>query len=60
MLLIYDYDSSLNDSKIRSSVGLALDWYSPVGPMNFSLSHPISKADTDKTESFRFNLGTSF
>ena len=55
-----DYDSSLNDSKIRSSIGLALDWYSPVGPMNFSLSHPISKADTDKTESFRFNLGTSF
>ncbi len=55
-----DYDSSLNDSKIRSSVGLALDWYSPIGPMNFSLSHPISKADTDKTESFRFNLGTSF
>ena len=55
-----DYDSSLNDSKIRSSIGLALDWFSPVGPMNFSLSHPISKADTDKTESFRFNLGTSF
>ena len=55
-----DYDSSLNDSKIRSSVGLALDWFSPVGPMNFSLSHPMSKADTDKTESFRFNLGTSF
>ncbi len=55
-----DYDSSLNDSKIRSSVGFALDWFSPVGPMNFSLSHPISKAKTDKTESFRFNLGTSF
>ncbi len=55
-----DYDSSLNDSKIRSSVGLALDWYSPVGPMNFSLSLPTSKADTDRTESFRFNLGTTF
>jgi len=55
-----DYDSSLNDSKVRSSIGLALDWFSPVGPMNFSLSHPISKAETDKTESFRFNLGTSF
>ena len=55
-----DYDSSLNDSKIRSSIGLGLEWYSPVGPMNFSLSHPVSKADTDKTESFRFNLGTSF
>ena len=55
-----DYDSSLNDSKIRSSIGLGLEWYSPVGPMNFSLSHPVSKAETDKTESFRFNLGTTF
>ncbi len=55
-----DYDSSLNDSKIRSAVGLALDWYSPIGPMNFSLSYPTSKADTDRTESFRFNLGTTF
>ena len=41
-------------------MGLALDWYSPIGPMNFSLAHPITKADGDKTESFRFNLGTSF
>ena len=55
-----DYDSSLDSNKIRSSIGLALDWFSPVGPMNFSLSYPTSKADTDKTESFRFNLGTTF
>ena len=55
-----DYDSSLNTNDIRSSVGLGLDWYSPIGPMNFSLAHPISKANTDKTESFRFNLGTTF
>ena len=55
-----DYSSSLNDSKVRSSIGIGLDWFSPIGPMNFSLSHPLSKADTDKTESFRFNLGTTF
>ena len=55
-----DYDSSLNTNDIRSSIGLGLDWYSPIGPMNFSLAHPISKANTDKTESFRFNLGTTF
>ena len=56
-----DYDSSLDDSnKIRSSTGVAVDWFTPVGPLNFSLTQPISKASTDKTESFRFNLGTTF
>ena len=56
-----DYDSSINDSsKIRSAAGIGVDWLTPIGPLNFSLSQPISKADTDKTESFRFNIGTSF
>ena len=55
-----DYDSSLDSNKVRSSIGLALDWYSPIGPMNFSLAHPITKAKGDKTETFRFNLGTTF
>ena len=56
-----DYDSTINESKkLRSSTGLALNWMSPLGPMSFVLSQNISKADTDKTESFRFNLGTTF
>ena len=56
-----DYDSNIDDSnKLRSSLGVALDWYTPIGPLNFSLSQPLSKASTDQTETFRFNLGTSF
>ncbi len=55
-----DYDSNLDDSKIRSSIGLGLDWFSPVGPINFSLSQPLTKGKNDKTETFRFNLGTTF
>ncbi len=55
-----DYNSSLNKHEIRSSIGVGLDWFSPIGPMNFSLAQPITKADGDKTESFRFNLGTTF
>ena len=56
-----DYDSSLDESsEIRSSFGLAIDWMTVVGPLNFSLAQPISKADGDVTESFRFNLGTTF
>ena len=55
-----DYNSSIKGGGIRSSVGIALDWMSPAGPMNFSLAYPISKQTGDKTESFRFNLGTTF
>ena len=56
-----DYDSSLDQSnKIRSSVGLVVDWFTPVGPLNFSLSQPLSKHSSDITETFRFNLGTTF
>ena len=55
-----DYDSSLDDSKIRSSVGIGVDWFTPVGPLNFSLAQPITKSKNDITENFRFNLGTTF
>ncbi len=55
-----DYDSSLNDNKVKSSLGIGLDWFSPIGPMNFSLAHPITKSSNDVTQSFRFNLGTTF
>ena len=56
-----DYDSSIDDSnKIRSSAGIAASWLSPLGPMTFILSQNITKADTDETQSFNFNLGTTF
>ena len=56
-----DYDSSIdNNNKIRSATGLAIDIFTPVGPLNFSLSKAITKNSTDKTETFRFNLGTTF
>ena len=55
-----DYNSSIGGNGIRSSVGLALDWMSPVGPMNFTLAYPVTKKTGDKTETFTFNLGTTF
>ena len=56
-----DYSDTIDESNvIRSSTGLALDLKTPVGPLTFSFSQPITKKSTDKTESFRFNLGTTF
>ena len=56
-----DYNSTLSDeSKIRSSIGIAVDFYTPIGPLNFSLSEAITKGNSDTLEAFRFNLGTTF
>ena len=55
-----DYDSSIEGDGLRSSIGLALDWTSPIGPLNFSLAYPVTKENGDRTESLRFNLGTTF
>ena len=55
-----DYDSSLDSDKIRSSTGVAVDWFTAIGPLSFSYAIPITDASSDKTESFRFQIGTSF
>ena len=56
-----DYSDTIDESnEIRSSVGVAIDWFTIIGPLNFSLSQPVTKASTDKTEKFRFQIGTTF
>ena len=56
-----DYDDTIpENNEIRSAIGIGLNWTTVVGPLSFSLAQPITKADTDITESFRFNLGTTF
>ena len=56
-----DYSDTIDESnKIRSSVGVAVDWFTVIGPLNFSLSQPVTKASSDKTETFRFQIGTTF
>ena len=56
-----DYRDNYDDSnKIRSAAGIAVDWFTPIGPLSLSLAQPITKVSTDKTETFQFNLGTTF
>ena len=56
-----DYDSSIDDGKkIRSSIGIGIDWLTVVGPLSFSITEVLTKSDSDIEETFRFNLGTTF
>jgi outer membrane protein insertion porin family len=56
-----DYSNAISDSsKLRTSTGIALDLMSPIGPLSFTYSIPLSKASTDKEQNFLFNIGSSF
>ena len=56
-----DYSSTISDqSEIRSSVGIGVDFFTAIGPLSLSLSESITKSPNDITETFRFNLGTTF
>jgi outer membrane protein insertion porin family len=57
----FEDDIDLNDTaSLRLSVGFGLTWVSPFGPLAVDLAYPLLKEPFDKTELFRFSVGTSF
>jgi outer membrane protein insertion porin family len=63
--LFYDYgmigENSFNDIE-KKGYGVSINWYSPVGPIQFifSRAHNPLPEDEDKTSNFEFSLGTTF
>ena len=56
-----DYSDSLNETnKLRSSIGLGANVFTPVGPLSWTFTQNISKAASDETETMNFRIGTSF
>ena len=56
-----DYDDSIDDTnEIRSSVGVAANVWTPVGPLSFTIAQDLSKSLNDETQAFNFRIGTSF
>jgi len=49
-----------SSNKIRSSIGAAFTWISPIGPVSLSYAEPISKKNTDAIQKFSFNIGSAF
>ncbi|RIX41483.1 MAG: outer membrane protein assembly factor BamA [Rhodocyclales bacterium GT-UBC] len=57
---VYGKSEKLDLGDLRYSTGLTASWVSPIGPLKFSYGLPLNKKDNDKTESFQFQLGTTF
>jgi outer membrane protein insertion porin family len=56
-----DYSKNVDQGNtVRTATGVAVDIITPMGPLSFSFAKPITKADGDTTQGFRFNLGTTF
>lgn len=53
------YDMS-DWKRYRASVGITLQWLSPVGPLAVTFARPIRERDGDDTEVFSFSIGKTF
>jgi len=53
-------DDKVALKNLRPSLGLAVSWYSPLGPINLSVAFPLNKRPGDDLQAFQFTFGTSF
>ena len=58
--MVYGPGEKLDLRELRYSTGLAFNWFSPVGPLSFSIAAPLNDKPGDKTQSFQFTLGVPF
>ena len=57
---IWGEAQELSFEEVRASVGIGLNWFSPVGPLKLSFGKPVRKRDGDEVQTVQFQLGTSF
>ena len=51
---------SVDLAQMAVSLGVGVTWYSPMGPLSFSLAAPLKKPDNAETQVFQFSLGQTF
>jgi outer membrane protein insertion porin family len=58
---VYNLGSdSVNFNTLRYSVGVGVNWDSPVGPLSFNLAKPLNNKPGDDTRVFQFSIGAPF
>ena len=57
---VYGPGEEIGGASLRYSGGVALTWYSPVGPLKLSYAIPIRVQPQDNVERLQFTLGQAF
>jgi outer membrane protein insertion porin family len=57
---VWGAEEKVSGASLRVSVGVAVSWDSPMGPLRFSFGTPVKDKPGDKIERFQFQLGKVF
>ena len=57
---VYGSGEKFSLGELRYSGGLALSWFSPIGPLKLSFGVPFKRKPEDRIERFQFQLGSVF
>jgi len=57
---VYSKPGDFSFNTLRASVGVALQWRAPIGPIIISFAEPIRKEPGDQPEHLQFTFGSSF
>ncbi|MBD3793813.1 MAG: BamA/TamA family outer membrane protein, partial [Campylobacterales bacterium] len=63
LTFFYDYgmigEKSFDELK-KSGYGAAIEWYSPMGPINLVFARARNADELDRTSNFEFTIGRKF
>jgi outer membrane protein insertion porin family len=57
---VFEDAASFDADLLRASAGISFNWFSPIGPLTFSLAEALNEEPFDETEVFQFAIGTLF
>lgn len=52
-------DNIFSLKNLRSSIGFAVEWYTPLAPIDFTLAFPLNRQSGDNCQAFQFSFGAS-
>jgi len=58
--MVYASGQDLDVGAMRYSAGIAIQWYSILGPLSLSYAYPLNDEEGDRTQPFQISLGTLF
>jgi len=57
---VYGANEKFSADQLRASVGVGINWISPMGPLRIAYAYPVRTFPGDRIQNFQFQIGSSF